>query len=256
MTRLLTVAGSLVDRIKINTLTREVRDGRPVWIKRRRRTSAPIMATANCFFRLAGNPVRALTDLAQWQRWELECFEHFHGDRFRAFSEGERAVGADEVPGINLTEPLDDGTLEPPMVAAAARELRRAHEWPCAEVGGLWSHGDPHLGNFVYDPAENRARIIDFEVMHDPRLSADERHADDLLVFLQDMVGRIAADRWLVNARAFLAAYDRPEIVARLRPKLVLPSGIPRLWWMVRTTFLPGQELRRRLAMLREAALS
>ncbi len=251
MTRLLSVAGALVDRIKINSLTRESRAGRPVWIKRRRLSAGPILAGANCFFRLAGNPVQALTNLAQWQRWEVECFQHFHGERFRAFAEGARAVGADEVPGINLTEPLDGGTLEPPMVAAAARELRRAHEWQCAEAGGAWSHGDPHLGNFVYDPAEGRARIIDFEVMHHPSLSAEERHADDLLVFLQDMVGRIAADRWLVNAQAFLTAYDRPEIVVRLRPKLILPRGIARLWWGVRTTFLPGQELARRLASLR-----
>lgn len=249
-----TFVGACVDRIKINAISREVRDGRVVWIKRRRRRAAPIVAAANRFFLLAGNPVQVLTDLPRWQRWEVDCFHGLHGDRFRAFADGDRGVGADEMPGISLTVPLDDGSLEPTMVAEAAWELRRAHGWKCAEMGGTWSHGDPHLGNFIFDRAERRARLIDFEVMHDPALSADERHADDLLVFLQDMVGRIAADRWLPNAHAFLDAYARPEIVAILLLRLVLPVRLfPRLWWKVRTTFLPAGELAARLAALRDS---
>ena len=253
MLRFVNAVSDFVDRIKINTLSKELRDGRPVWIKRRRRSAAPIMACANRFFLVAGNPVRALADVAQWRRWEVDCFLHLHGDGFRAFPEGERAVAADEVPGVNLAVPLDDGSLAPAMAAAAGRELRRAHGRECRQFGASWSHGDPHLGNFVYDAATDRARLIDFEVMHDSRLGADERHADDLLVFLQDLLGRIAPDRWLPNAHAFLAAYDRPEIVARLRPRLVVPRGLPRLWWMVRTTFLPRSEVARRLAALRDS---
>ena len=36
-------------------------------------------------------------------------------------------------------------------------------------------HGDPHAGNFMYDAESNRARLIDFEVMHHLSLPADER---------------------------------------------------------------------------------
>ena len=251
MSRLLSAAGSLVERIKINAVSREMRDGRPMWIKRRRRVAGPIMACANGFFRLVANPVRALDDLAVWQRWEVESFLALHGDRFRAFADGPRAVAAEEVPGVNLTQHLDAGTLTPPMLAAAAGELRRAHGRTCAEFAGPWSHGDPHVGNFIYDGAGQRARLIDFEVQHHPALSADERHADDLLVFLQDMVGRIARELWLPSAIAFLTAYERPEIVARLRERLLAPRGIARVWWAVRTTYLAPAELERRLAALR-----
>lgn len=253
MPRLLTPVGTLVERIKINATSKEMRDGRTVWIKRRRWTSAPILACANRFFALTGSRVHALDNPAAWQRWEIGCFTQLHGDGFRAFAEGDCAVGVDEMPGINLTEPLDAGTLTPRMVAAAARELRRAHALECREFGGAWSHGDPHFGNFLYDAATDRARLIDFEVMHDRSLSADARHADDLLVFLQDLVSRISAEKWLPSAHAGLAAYDRPEIVALLRPQLTLPRGRPRLWWMVRTTFMPHRELARRLDALRES---
>jgi hypothetical protein len=253
MSRLLSAAGSLVDRIKVNVLSRETRADRVVWIKRRRRSAGPILACANRFFRLAGNPVRAIGDLAEWQRWEVECFERLHGGSFRAFAEGNRVVGADEMPGVNLTVPLDAGLLEPRMSAAAGRELRRAHGGSCAAFSGGWSHGDPHLGNFIYEAATDCARLIDFEVIHDADLDPDARHADDLLVFLQDLVGRVGRERWLPNAHAFLSGYDRPEIVARLRGLLDVPRGIPRLWWMVRTTYLPASELHYRLEALRRA---
>ena len=251
MSRFLTAAGSLVDRIKINAVSREIRDGRPMWIKRRRRGAGPIMACANRFFRAVGNPVRALDDFATWQRWEVECFLALHGDRFRAFADGPRAVAAEEMPGVNLTHYLDTGTLTLAMLAAAAGELRRAHGQTCADFAGPWSHGDPHAGNFIYEAAGNRARLIDFEVQHHPTLTAEERHTDDLLVFLQDMVGRISRDLWLPSAQAFLAAYERPEIVARVRERLLPPRGLARVWWAVRTTFLAPAELERRLAALR-----
>jgi len=155
------------------------------------------------------------------------------------------------VPGINLTIHLDGGTITPPMLVAAARELRRAHSWYCADFGGLWSHGDPHVGNFIYDEATGRARLIDFEVMHDPAMTAEERHADDLLVFIQDMVGRISGDLWMPSARAFLKAYGEQRIIDLLRSRLVIPNGMARVWWAVRTTFMAPKELERRISELR-----
>lgn len=240
-----------MDQIKINAVSREIRDGRAMWIKRRRGLAGPIMVCANQFFRLAGNPVCAIEDFAAWQRWEVDCFRALHGDRFCAYAEGARVVAAEEVPGVNLADHLDRGTLTPSMVVAAAKELRRAHGWTCEAFAGRWSHGDSHMGNFVYEVAASRARLIDFEVQHHPTLSADDRHTDDVLVFLQDMVGRISWELWLPSARAFLSAYERPEIVARLRERLVAPVGVARIWWAVRTTYLAPAELGRRLAALR-----
>jgi hypothetical protein len=251
MSHLFSGAGALVDRIKINTLSREMRDGRPVWIKRRHWTAGPIMTCANRFFRLAGNPVRALAHPEVWQRWEVECFLSLHGDGYRAFSDGEWRVAADEVPGVNLALHLDAGTLTPRMMGAAATELRRAHSRISAEFRGPWSHGDSHVGNFIYDEPTGRARLIDFEVMHDPGLSATERHADDLLVFLQDMAGRISRDRWLSIAHAFLESYGEEQIIKRLREKLVIPCGFGRVWWAVRTTYMAREELEKRISSLR-----
>ncbi len=253
MKQRLSAIGTLIERIKINAISREMRQGRAVWIKRRRPFAVPLLVGANGFFSLAETPVRAIADRAEWQRWEIGSFALLHGpEGFRAFADDANSVGADEMPGINMTRHLDGGTLTPRMAASAARELRRAHAANSEVFGGLWSHGDPHMGNFIYDEDQDRTRIIDFEVIHDQGLSARDRHADDLLVFLQDMVGRICPDRWLPCARAFLEAYDSPEILRLLEPRLSPPRKIvPRLWWSVRTTFLSVREAERRITALR-----
>ena len=251
MSRILATAGNWIDRIRINALTREVRDGRPLWVKRRHAGARPIIHAANGFFRLVGNPVVVLGRIDEWRSWEIDCFRRLHGAAFEVFADGADAVCAEEIPGASLSQHLAAGTLTPAMLAAAARELRRAHGGDCAALGGAWSHGDPHAGNFLYDAASDRARLIDFEVRHRPGLAADERHADDLLVLLQDLVGRVTREEWLPFARAFLEGYARPEILARLRLRLVRPHGLSWLWWAVRTTYLTPAELAARIGELR-----
>jgi hypothetical protein len=133
------------------------------------------------------------------------------------------------------------------MAAAAARELRRAHGLQSGCFRGGWSHGDAHAGNFVYDPATERARLIDFELRHRGDLSTEDRQRDDVLGFLLDMVGRISADRWRPCALAFLEAYA----CTRTRAEVIASSSIASsLWLRVRTTFLAREELIRRWSEL------
>ncbi len=254
MLPLLQSAGAAIDAIRINAITAETRSGREVWVKRRRRGSGRVISLANWFFQKARNPVRIWDRLEAWQRWEVDCFKMLNGDRFAAFAEGADAVCADRIPGRSLDDHLAASGLTDAMLTAAARELRAAHGLWSAELGGGWSHGDPHLANFIYDEASGRARMIDFEVIHDTALAPEERHADDLLVFLQDMVGLVPGERWLPAALCFVRAYDRPEVAARLRERLVIPRGVAaRAWWIIRTNYLAPGELRRRIGDLRAA---
>ena len=220
-----------------------------MWSKRQRRAAWLVMRVANGFFRLAGNPVEALVRGLDWRAWEMECFALLHGPEFAAREAGKR-VRLDVLPGESLSQRLAAGSLSPTMLAAAAVELRRAHGLHSGHFGARWSHGDPHTGNFIYDGETGRARLIDFEMRHLSSLSADERHADDLLVLLQDVCGRCTADAWLPLALAFLQSYGRPEIVDRVRDKLRVPHGVARLWWAVRTSWMRRAELERRIGAL------
>ena len=252
MQRIIRRTGAIIDAVRINTQTRETRDGRAFLVKRRNRASGFVMRVARVFFRLANNPSRVLVDTAEWQRREVGCFKLVNGGAFRAFAD-DGAVFVEVLPGKSLSEHLDAGTLTPAMLAAAARELRRAHALRSEVFDRPWSHGDPHLGNFIYDETEDRARMVDFELMHERSLCAEDRHADDLLVLLLDMAGRIARKGWLPCALAFVTNYGRDEVLERLRLRLRVPSGWKRVWWAVRTSYMATDELEERLAELRTA---
>lgn len=251
MASLLASARNWVDHFHVNAGSRVLREGRAAWLKQRGWSARWVMMLANGFFRLAGNPVEAVSGRNAWSRWEVECFRLLHGPEFLAGWDPDGRPWAEILPGVDLSTPLAAGTLSPGMLAAAARELSRAHDIGSAHYGGGWSHGDPHTGNFLYDVREDRARLIDFEVRHQGGLSADERHADDVLVLLQDVCGRCSAEAWPKLAEAVVRSYGRADVLAGLRDRLTVPEGFGRLWWAIRTTWMGRSELERRLRVLK-----
>jgi len=246
-------AGSAIDAIRINAISREVRNGRALLIKRRRLTSEPLARTANLFFRAARHPVFVWADAGAWQRWEVSSFNLLHSRQYGAFPAGARTVCADILPGLSLAEHFVMGTFDGAMLDAAGSELRRAHQLHSAFFDGPWSHGDPNLANFLFSAQEQHARLIDFEVVHQRRLPAMVRHVEDVLSFLQDLLGCAPRGTWLASAQRFLDAYGCDQALrSALRERLRLPPGIPRVWWWIRTNYVPLRSTRRRLARLRE----
>jgi len=247
-------AGCAIDSIRINAISREVRDGRPLLVKRRRFASGSLARTANLFFRAAGHPVFVWADASAWQRWEVTSFNLLHSARYSAFPCGARAVCADILPGTSLAEHFVQGTFESAMLDAAGLELRRAHQLHSPFFDGPWSHGDPNLANFLYSAHERHARLIDFEVVHQPHLPARLRHTEDVLSFLQDLLGCAPRGTWIASAQRFLDAYGCDQSFRHaLRERLALPGGIPRVWWWIRTNYVPMRSIRLRLERLREA---
>lgn len=247
------IIGKWVDRIRINTVVCEAREKGGVWLKCRRRSSRLLIPCANAFFRSVGNPVAVLPTGRQWLAWEVESFQLLNGDDFVARTAEDRSVEMAILPGRSLCSLLDAGVLTAEMLESAGREMRRAHSQFAPHFSGPWSHGDPHLGNFIFDPATGRTRLIDFEVRHYLNLAPDERHLEDLLVPLLDLMGRCPEANWVNFSRRFLAGYNRPGLTASLSARLVPPRGAARFWWAIRTSYLSRDTMRQRLSALRTA---
>lgn len=245
-------AARLVDSLKINSVSESVRQGRRVVVKRRNGYSEQLADLSNLYFRMAGIPIRFWAKIANWRRWEVECFNMLNGDRFRAWPCGQKAMCADKLPGKNLWEHLEHGTLTKKMVEAAGREFRRAHQFPSNKFRGPWSHGDAGTNNVIYDDKTGRARFIDFEIVHDKSLQAKSRQADDLLVFLLDVIAVAPNPQWLVLALSFLNAYGNTAVICELEDELIVPSGMAWIWWGVRTNFANPAKVRKRLDKLRD----
>jgi hypothetical protein len=222
-------------------------------IKRRNIYGERAADLINFYFRLAGTRIRYVSNVREWQRWETKCFQMLNGDRFRAKIVDARTIMLDQLPGKSLWDHMNARSLTTRMLAAAGREYRRAHAMRVKALGDGWSHGDASMTNVIYDLANDRARLIDFEIMHERSLSGRARHADDLLVFLLDMVDRVPSRQWLSFALAFLRAYDDVDLMRELRKRLIVPTGVALIWWNVRTNFAKRAKIDRRFKSLRRA---
>ena len=247
------VATRLVEAIAINSITEKTQRGRRVIVKRRNLHSEQLADLTNLYFRMADIPIRFWSKVEDWQRWEVDSFEMLNSDCFRVYASGTRCVIAEKLPGESLWEHLNRGTLTRRMLQAAAAEFRRAHQFWSDHFRGSWSHGDGTTQNVIYDASRNRARLIDFEIVHEKSLATAARQADDLLVFLLDMVGTVPNRRWLPFSMTFLEAYGDGEVIAQLRKQLDLPGGLAWIWWGVRTNFTNPAKVKGRLANLRRA---
>jgi hypothetical protein len=246
-------ATALVEAMNLNSITEARRGGRVVIIKRRNVAGEPLANLANAYFRKSGIPIHFLSDVKEWQRREISSYNMLNGDRFRARVSGPGTVIEDKLPGQSLWDHMKRGTLTPQMLQAAAREIHRAHRLWSDDFQRCWSHGDATTTNAIYDDKTGRVRLIDFEIEHDRSLPVRARQADDLLVFLLDMVGLVSSQQWLSFALCFLNAYKKADVIAELRKRLVLPGGLAWVWWEVRTNFTAPGKMKRRLASLRTA---
>lgn len=246
-------AAAAVDFMKMNSVAEKFRQGKPVVVKTRNPGSEQIADSANLFFRLAGVPIRFCSKIEEWQQWEVECYRLLNGDGFRAFPVGNHSVCMEKVPGRSLWDHMIEGTLTRQMMEAAAREFRRAHQVWSGHFDGPWSHGDATMQNVIYDAKTDRARLIDFEIMHEQSLSPAARHADDLVVCLLDLVAKGHIRHWLPLAVSLLETYRDRDVLAEIRQRLVIPVGLARIWWNVRTSFANAAKVKRRIERLRTA---
>jgi hypothetical protein len=182
----------------------------------------------------------------------MECFQMLNGDQFRVYPSGSKMVCTDKIPGESLWVHVNRRTLTRPMLEAAGRELFRAHQFWSDHFAGRWSHGDATVTNVIYDESTGRARLIDFEIVHHQSLPATVRHADDLLVFLLDILAVAPGPQWLSFALCFLKAYEDADVIAQLENQFAVPSGMAWIWWGVRTSFKSPAKVKRRLAKLRD----
>src|SRR5437899_12358338 len=245
-------AATFVDSLKISSTSEKIRRGRRVVIKRRNIYGEQLADLANLYFRMSGIPVRFWSKTEDWKRWEVECFKMLNGDRFRVFASRAKAICFEKLPGESLWEHMNRGTLTRQMLEAAGREFGRTHQFWSDEFGGPWSHGDASMTNVIYNEKTGRARLIDFELVHEKSLRAKSRHADDLLVFLLDILAIVPTRQWLPFALYFLNAYENARVIAALEDQLALPSGMAWIWWAVRTSCCNPAKVKRRRAKLRD----
>jgi len=242
----------LMNRVRVNHVHRSVRDGFPVFVKRRRAGAQIVVWFANRFLALAHSGVCMFVRADEWTDWEVHCAQLLYPERRGVTVGSGQAVIIPEVRGISLRELLHrDHTDVNKAFILAARELRRVHQIHCSYYKAAWSHGDLHLDNILCDLNAERAVLIDFDTRHEFQINQTQRHSDDLKMVLLELIG-LSDDKWKQLATAFIEEYREGSALSELSRRLFVPRGFARVLWYARTNCSSIRRIEPRLQSLRE----
>jgi hypothetical protein len=240
----------LMNRVRVNQIQQSVRDGVPVFVKRRRAGGSIVIWFGNRFLALARSGACMFVRAGEWVDWEVHCARLLYPERPAVKTGPGPSVVVPKVCGSSLRQLLHQNEACLSAFVAAARELRRVHQIRCSHYKAAWSHGDLHLDNIVYDPVAGRAVLIDFDTRHEFRLSPAQRHSDDLNVMLLELIG-LPDEQWHQAATALLEEYRDASVLDELGRQLFVPRGFAKILWHTRTNCSSTRQLQQRMQTLR-----
>ncbi len=241
----------LMNRVRVNQIRQSMRDGVPVFVKRRRASGNMVIWFANRFLALAHSGICMFVRADEWLDWEGHCAWLLYPERPGVKVGPGQAVISPKVCGMSLRQLLHRDETDVNAFILAARELRRVHQIQCSHYKAAWSHGDLHLDNIVCDLDAERAVLIDFDTRHEFRISQTERHSDDLKVVLLELIG-LSDDKWRQLATAFIEEYREGSVLNELSRQLFVPRGFAKILWYARTNCSSLRQIEPRLESLRE----
>lgn len=249
------VSGWLLNQVKVNHVRPALHDGRQVFIKHRRAIGPLLIWFGNRLLVSSGSGMTMIPGVDEWLGWETQCFAWLYPDQPPVRIEGNQSLIVPALAGVSLRTLLDrDENSATRACVLAAREIRRAHTVLGTGDSAAWSHGDLHLDNILVDVPEGRAYLIDFDIRHNGAVAAIERHADDLRSVLLALIGR-PDERWRVTAMTFLSEYNHAAVLTPLSRQLVVPRGLARLLFHIKTNGAPLSRVQPRLEAVQRMIL-
>ena len=175
-----------IQRVNVNHVSFEDIDGKAFVRKRRSWYDWALIAPGNIVFRFRQTPVRVLYK-GEWVRWERTLKLALRNERISAGKE----LLCEKISGQPLSDYLSTETKFPQKLASlktATLALKALHK-TSVELAGFerpikLSHGDAAIANVLYEIESNQAEWFDFDLRHDLRIDAVQRHADDLRALL------------------------------------------------------------------------
>ncbi len=208
---LVSCLGRLLSDLELNAVSAIRVDQQTYFTKRRLRFAAPVIAAGNLYLKREGAHTRVLSD-RQWRNWETEVYRAIYDIELVTDECGRLCVPA--CSGISLAAYLESDTnneeAKLSAVGLAVRSLYHLHavvmRWPDGLKRPL-SHGDATVENVIIDDACVKACWLDFDTVHESRMDAAWRHADDLRALTYSAAARLPASSFPDLTRTIVANY-------------------------------------------------
>jgi hypothetical protein len=189
--------GRVLSDVELNTVCATHVDQGIYYAKRRRWFVTPLVAAGNVYLKLLGAHAQVLSD-HEWRRWEAAVYRVVYDVELATDERGRLLIPAWS--GVSLAAYLDSELSSQAeklrAIRLAVQALRQLHcvviEWPDGQKRPL-SHGDATVENVIVNPAHTNASWFDFDTIHDSRMDAVWRHADDLRALTYSAAARLPA---------------------------------------------------------------
>jgi hypothetical protein len=212
--------GRLLSDVELNAVSAICVDQQTYFAKRRLRFVAPVIAAGNLYLKAEGAHARVLPD-REWRIWETKVYRAIYDIELATDARAGLLVPA--WPGVSLAAYLDSDRFSHAeklrAIRLAVQALHRLHgvviECPDGKNRPL-SHGDATVENVIVHHAQTSARWFDFDTIHDTRMEAAWRHADDLRAFTYSAAQRLPAAAFTRIAQTLVENYGSPSALEAL----------------------------------------
>ena len=203
--------GRLLSDFELNAVSAMRVDQQTYFAKRRLRFAAPVIAAGNLYLKREGAHTRVLPD-REWRNWETEVYRAIYDIELVTDERGRLCFPA--CSGVSLAAYLEsdahNDAAKLTAIGLAVRSLHRLHavvmRWPDGQIHPL-SHGDATVENVIIDDACLKASWLDFDTIHESRMDAAWRHADDLRALTYSAAARLAASSFPELTRMIVENY-------------------------------------------------
>jgi len=213
--------GSLLSRVRLNVLEKREGIGSTHYLKKRRLYAAPLIIASNVYLRISRTHVYFLSR-RKWLLWEHQVYKEILGKESQISDH--HTLVLPKLEGATLSDLLisknecEVRTIE--AVGWAIRAIETMHKcdinWPDGEKRSF-SHGDAKVGNIICDLVSETCYILDYESIHDARMSSEWRHADDLRAIIYSAAEYIEPHFLNQLCRMAIRNYNDRAVLAQLK---------------------------------------
>lgn len=231
--------GKLLSRVPFNELEkRHLIEG--AYYHKKRCWYAPLLIIAgNAYLRLLRTHVRMLF-LGKWLMWERRVYKELLGMELQP-GDGQTLV-MPYLEGSTLCDILrsDNGSdaekLE--VIALTVRTIKAMHKcqiiWPDGEKR-YFSHGDLTVKNVVCDLVSGSCFVIDYETIHDAKMSSEWRHADDLRTIIYSAAECIEPHLFSQLCRVTIGSYSDKSVLGYLKSYVKISKLRPNVYHLAQS---------------------
>lgn len=218
----------------MNVLEKHEDVGGTHYLKKRRWYAPLIIIASNVYLRISSTNVYFLSR-SKWLLWEHKVYKEILGKEARI--DNHSTLVLPKLEGVTLSVLLRSKKESEPKKIEAVRWAVRAIEtmhksriiWPDGQERSF-SHGDAKADNIICDPVSETCYILDYESIHDVRMSSEFRHADDLRAIIYSAAEYIEPHSLNQLCRMAVRNYNNRAVLVQLKDYIEMLKHRPNVY--------------------------